>query len=145
MDSADGQQLAAEIATAARRLDRHHEPYLARIRRATSRLGYSEVAEDDLRGALLVVEDHARIDLDVPTASRRRVGTMAKRGIKRLLGWYLRYVGDQVTLLGHALVRLGSAVIEHTERLEETTGSLAAEVAALSARVDELEKGPRQP
>jgi hypothetical protein len=144
MDSADGQELAAEIASAARRFDGQHELYLAKIRRATSRLTSSEVANDDLRGALLVVEDHARIDLDVPITSGRRAGGLAKWCIKRLIRWYLWYVGDQVTLLGHALVRLGSGVIEHTERLEEATGTLAAEVASLTARVDELEQGPHR-
>jgi hypothetical protein len=142
MDSAEGHRVADEIADAARAHDGQHEPYLAKIRRATARLGSSDVASEDLRGALLAVEDHARIDLDVPTVSTRKVAAMTKAVVKRLIGWYVRYIGDQMTLLGHALVRLGSGLVEHTERLEETTDALAADVAALSARVDRLEQGP---
>jgi hypothetical protein len=142
MEDAEGHRLADQIAEAARAQDGQHEPYLARIRRATARLGPYNVAPDDLRGALLAVEDHARIDLNVPTSSSRKTAAMSKVAVKRLIGWYLRYVGDQTTLLGHAMVRLGSGLVEHTERLEETTGTLAADVAALSARVDRLEQGP---
>jgi hypothetical protein len=140
MDSAEQHQLADEIADATRRHSGQHEPYLAKIRRATARMGSRDVAADDLRAALLVVEDHASIDLDVPTASSRKAVALTKVAVKRLIGWYLRYVGDQATLLGQAMVRLGSGLVEHTERLEHTTGTLAADVAALSARVERLEQ-----
>ncbi len=140
MDAARQHRLADEIADAARRHGGQHEGYVAKIRRATARLGSSDVASNDLWGALLVVENHARIDVDVPTASTRKAVAVTKLGVKRLVGWYVRYVGDQVTLFGQAIVRLGSGLVEQTERLEETTGTLAADMAALSARVDRLEQ-----
>jgi hypothetical protein len=142
MDSTFGYQLANDIAEAVHRHEHRDEPYLATVRLATARLGALDLQPDDVHGALLGVEDCARIDLDVPTASRRRAESAVKGSVKRLTGWYLRYLGDQVTLLGLALVRFGTSVALRTDQLEEATGRLSGDLRALTARVDRLEAGP---
>jgi hypothetical protein len=141
MESTDGHYLVEEIAEAARQHNQLDDDYLAKIRRLTAQLASSDLAPNDLRGALLAVEDHARIDLDVPTGSRRKAATFVKLFVKRLTAWYLGYIGDQITLLGQAIVRMGTALVDHTERLEHTTATLADDVATLAARVERLERG----
>ena len=143
MEGATEPDLAAEIAEAARWRDGDDPAYLAKIRRATRRLAVSDDEADDARAALLAIEDAVRIDVDEPTISRRREAAIVKLAIKRLTAWYLRYVGDQITLLGQAIVRFGTAVVNRTDRLEEAAAALRDDMAALTARVERLERGAR--
>jgi hypothetical protein len=145
MESASGPDFADEIAERARQHEQDDPTYLARIRRSTRRLAASDDAPDDAWAALLAIEDSARIDVDVPTASRRRDATLLKLAVKRLTAWYLGYVGDQVTLLGQAMIRYGTAMVTRTDRLDETAAALRDDVAALTARVEHLERGTSAP
>jgi hypothetical protein len=145
MSDGRGQQLTDEIAAAARASAPTAPDYLDRIRRATARLAVRDGPPDDARMALLAVVDHTHIDVDVPTGSRRRGARLFKLSVKRLTGWYLRYLGQQVTLLGQAIVRFGTALTERTERLEEVARSLQDEVGSLKSRVDRLEGLDREP
>ena len=113
------------------------------VRTATARLGALEVAPDDMRAALVVLEQQAQIDVVVPVSSSHRSVGYLKKAVRKLMLFYVRYVGHQVTLLGEATVRFGSAVTDRVERLEERTGEerqrLEGELAELRARVDQLE------
>jgi hypothetical protein len=141
----DGRQrLEKEILETARVTGANAEPYLSNIRRATSRFAVQDAAPDDVRLALLAVEDHTNIDVDVPTGSRMRGARLVKLSVKRLTGWYVRYLGQQVTLMGQATVRLGAALVQHTERLEESSRLLTEEVRSLAARVELLERQERE-
>lgn len=117
--------------------------YLDHIRRATARLSVRAGAAADARAALADVEQASRIDVDVPTASAVRAKAVAKDAAKRLVGWYLNYLGQQVTVLGQAAVRLGGVLVERTEELQAASDRLRADVDALSARVDRLERDGR--
>ena len=70
-----------------------------------------------------------------------------KRTVKTLGAWYLRYLSEQVTSLGHATVRLGETLVERTDGLERSAAATASEVAALRARIERIERfaGPRGP
>lgn len=124
----------------AERLERTAPGYLERIRRATAALAVRQGADGDARAALADVEDAATVDIDAPTASARPAGRVAKDMTKRLVGWYVGYVGRQVSVLGHATARLGALLLERTEALEAATDRLGAEVERLAARVERLER-----
>jgi len=120
--------------------------YLERIRSATGRLAARDTSAGDAWAALATVEDHARVDVDVPIASRRRELSWLKGLVKRLTAWYLGYLGHQVTLLGESVVRFGGLLVQRTEELEESTGRAHADIQALAERIERLEhRLPAQP
>ncbi|HVW34855.1 MAG TPA: hypothetical protein VHL53_20140 [Acidimicrobiia bacterium] len=121
--------------------------YVARARTAAARLSVTEGARDDVRSAALLLEQQAVIDLEVPVASRSLPQRLVKQFVRKLIGWYVRFLGHQVALLGQAAARLGLTVAERLEGLEaEQSAERAAtqaEIAALAARVADLEARPR--
>lgn len=140
----------AELQTAAIVLARTDPSYVDRVRQAVGRLAARDDDPGDAPGALLVLEDSAVIDVEVPVASTTRAGTLLKTGVRRLSGWYLRYVAEQVTLFGQATVRLGTALVDRTdqlrtaaERLEQTSGVLRHDLDGLAERVRQLEEQAR--
>ena len=120
--------------------------YLARVRAAAARLSVTEGGRDDVRSAALLLEQQAVIDLEVPVASRTLPQRLVKQMVRKLIGWYVRFLGHQVGILGQATARLGLSVAERLDRMEaEHTAertAMAAEIARLSARVAELEARP---
>jgi hypothetical protein len=117
--------------------------YVARVRTAAGALALSDSVADDLRGAVLLLESHAVVDAEVPVTASSLPARLVKRLVKRLIGWYLRFLGHQVSALGQASARFGLAVADRLDRVEaeqvEARRALEAEVAALRARVAELE------
>ena len=128
--------LAAEISEAA--AARAAEPdfpvaTIGRIRAAAGRLAASEFRPDDLRHGALLLERQATIDLQVPTASRVPGVSLVKRSLKKLMIWYLRYLGHQISAFGQATARFGVTVANRVDALD-------AEVADLRERVARLEE-----
>src|ERR1700730_15712616 len=140
MDGTARRNEAAWIARAAGARSGEQAVHVDQCRPALTRLSAPDDPSGDARACLLAVERSASIDEDAPTASSRASDRLVKHVVKRLTSWYLRYLGAQVTLLGHAIVRFGTAIVERTERLEETTDRLGADVASLEARMDRLEQ-----
>jgi cell division protein FtsB len=68
---------------------------------------------------------------------------LVKQMVRKLIGWYVRFLGHQVGILGQATGRFALAAAERLERLEATQSAereaMAAQIAALEARVAELE------
>ena len=129
-------RVVEEIEAKARSLE---DDEVDRIRWATHRLAPIDTG-GDLRAALALLDAQATIDVDVPTGSRLRAGAPVKQAVKRVTAWYLRYLGNQVTLLGRATVQLGTALVERTEALEEASSRLRRDVDGLAARLAELER-----
>ncbi|MDQ1395027.1 MAG: hypothetical protein QOG64_286 [Acidimicrobiaceae bacterium] len=130
--------LSAEIEAAARELEatsRFPASYVTRVRAATARLTAVEVAADDMRSALAVLEQHLPIDVDVPVSSSQPAMALLKKIVRKLTIFYMRYTGQQVTLMGQAAVRWGEAV---TQRVERAEGRLA-EIDHLRERIERLE------
>ena len=128
--------LAAEIAEAAAARAAEPDfpaPAIRRIRAAAGRLAATEFRPDDLRHAALLLERQATIDLQVPTASRVPGVSLVKRSLKKLMIWYLRYLGHQISSFGQATARFGVTVANRVDELE-------AEVADLRERVARLEE-----
>lgn len=128
--------VAAEIAAAAS--ERAAAPgfpvvKLARIRAAAARLAAGEYRPDDLRHGALLLERQATIDLQVPTASRVPGVSLLKQTLKKLMIWYLRYLGHQISAFGQATARFGVTVANRVEGVE-------ADLAELQARVVRLEE-----
>ena len=117
--------------------------YLAQVRTATARLGLTEGDRDDVRSAALLLEQQAVIDVEVPVSARTLPQRLVKQVVRKLIGWYVRFLGHQVGILGSATARLGLAVAERLDRIEAAQSAeraaMAAEIAALQARVAELE------
>ena len=117
--------------------------YLARVRVATARLAVGDGDGDDVRGAALLLEQQALIEVDAPVASRTWAQRQVKQLVRKLVGFYLRFLGHQMAVLGQATARLGLAVAERLDRMEAEESAeraaMAARIAALEARVAELE------
>ena len=121
------------------RLDPSDVPYVAHVRAAAGRLALREATSGDVRAAIDELGELARIDIDVPVLSRHRSGRLVKQGVKQLGGWYVRYVAQQVTILGLATVRLGDALAQRGDALDAALTESRAELAALRERVERLE------
>jgi len=128
--------LAEEIAAAAAaRAESADFPAtkVQRFRAAASRLAASEFRPDDLRHGALLLERSATIDLQVPTASRVPGVSLFKRALKKLMIWYLRFLGHQISAFGQATARFGVTVANRVDALD-------ADVAELRDRVEALER-----
>ena len=130
----------AEVSELAARHERSDPDLLRRVRDAIAPFARTGSAALDARRALAEVRFRARIDVDVPTASRRRRETWLKSAVKRLVRWYLSYLGDQVSVLGAAITRLGEAIVQRTEATEQATQRLSSRVDGLEERVAGLER-----
>lgn len=135
---AEAQRLAADPSFPA--------AYLARVRTAAARLAVTQGDRDDVRSAALLLEQQAVIEVDVPVAGRALPQRLVKQVVRKLIGWYVRFLGHQVGVLGQASARLGLTVAERLDRMEAEQQAerevMAAEIARLQARVAELEARP---
>lgn len=117
--------------------------YLARVRTAAARLGVTEGVQDDVRSAALLLEQQAVIDVEAPVASRTVPQRLVKQMVRKLVGWYVRFLGHQVGTLGQATARFAVVAAERLDRIEAAQSAereaMAAEITALKARVADLE------
>lgn len=127
----------------AERLEAVAPGYLERVRAAVARLARRDVAAERSRVALAELRELVDVDVDVPTRSRRRAAGALKAAVKLLVGWYLRYLGDQVTAIGRATVALGEALVDRSERTAARTAALGEELQDLRARIERLEAAAR--
>jgi hypothetical protein len=112
---------------------------IERIRAATAWLGVTGPAEDDVRHASLVLSRQAAVDLAPPTVGSSPARRLVKRLINRALGWYFRFLADQLAAIGQAVARLGQAAALRVERLEAQQAATRAELESLRARLARLE------
>jgi hypothetical protein len=115
--------------------------YLARVRRASGRLARRDDSLVDLVTALADVQDAAVFDIDAPTLSRLRIGRLVKLAVRKLTGWYLRYLTQQVAAFAAAVAHLGAMLIDRADRIEEANTAMAADLERLRQRVQHLEDG----
>ncbi len=76
-----------------------------------------------LRETLALVDGAAYVDIAVPVASEKPIGTYVKRLLRTGLGWYLRYIVDQVVKFAWAVSRMLHVVVDHVEELEAAVES----------------------
>ena len=113
--------------------------FIEKVRKATRRLRAYETNPEDVRGALQSVRTVATFDVEVPVISPRREVQMVKTGVKRLGGWYMRYLSAQLNSFAATVVRLGETMASRVEELERNGDELAARVGAVEARLSRLE------
>lgn len=87
---------------------------------------------DRLREQLAVVDAGAFVDIAVPVASNKAVGSVAKRLIRSAISWYVGFIVHQVVKFGWSVSRLFHLVVDEVEEL-------STQVAALG--VPELPEG----
>jgi hypothetical protein len=139
-------EVAAQVAAEARALEAEPgfpRPFVERVRAATGWLGVADPAPDDVRHAALLLHRQAAVDLEPPMAARDPLRRAVKQLVRRLVGWYVRFLGVQVGALGQATARLGLAVATRTEGLQAAQAAdraeLQGELETLRARVARLE------
>lgn len=148
METAAGASIAvaAEVRAEAERLaatPTFPAAYVSRVRAAAGRLAVTEGGRDDVRSAALLLEQQAVIDVEAPVASRTLPQRLVKQMVRKLVGWYVRFLGHQVGILGQATGRFALVVAERIDRVEAAQSAERAamtdRIAALEARVAELE------
>ena len=148
METAAGASIAvaAEVRAEAERLaatPTFPAAYVSRVRAAAGRLAVTEGGRDDVRSAALLLEQQAVIDVEAPVASRTLPQRLVKQMVRKLVGWYVRFLGHQVGVLGQATGRFALVVAERIDRVEAAQSAERAamtdRIAALEARVAELE------
>ena len=71
-----------------------------------------------LRETLSLVDSSAYVDIAVPTASNKAVGSYVKRLIRKGLGWYMNFVVAQIVKFAWSVSRMFHVVVDHLEELE---------------------------
>jgi len=71
-----------------------------------------------LRETLALVDGSAYVDIAVPTASNKAVGSYVKRLIRKGLGWYMNFVVAQIVKFAWSVSRMFHVVVDHVEALE---------------------------
>ena len=141
----DRSAVVDQIAAEARRLEEAgsvERSFIERARAVRSRMGVIELRPGDLHSALSLLEQYVTVDADVSTASNHAVFGVVKRLLKKTFAFYARYLGQQVTLLGEAVVQFGTTVSQRVEQLDGKLDSTQESLAELEARVRRLEDGP---
>ncbi len=76
-----------------------------------------------LRESLSLVDGAAYIDMAVPTASEKAVGSQVKRLIRSSISWYMGFIVHQVVKFAWATSRMFHVVVDHVEELEAAVAS----------------------
>ncbi len=71
-----------------------------------------------LRETLALVDGSAYIDMAVPVASEKAVGSQVKRLIRSSIAWYMGFIVHQVVKFAWATSRMFHVVVDHVEDLE---------------------------
>ena len=77
-----------------------------------------------LRETLALVDGSAYVDIAVPVASEKAVGTYVKRLIKAGLGWYMGFIVHQIIKFAWSVSRMFHVVVDHVEDLESEVATL---------------------
>ena len=71
-----------------------------------------------LRETLSLVDGSAYVDIAVPTASNKAVGSYIKRLMRKGLGWYMNFIVTQIVKFAWSVSRMFHVVVDHIEDLE---------------------------
>ena len=145
--SIDLQQVLREIdeEVKARRASGDFPPGLERDLDLTfARFAPAAVSGDDLTGLIEAADRTSFVDPDPPTGSRIPPAAFLKKVERKLLGWYFRYLSQQVTAFGGSVVQVLRQVAKRLEAVERATPGVdpatieAARTAATPADVADL-------
>ncbi len=71
-----------------------------------------------MRETLALIDSSAYVDIAVPTASNKAIGVYIKKTIRKMIGWYMRFIADQIIKMFWATSRMSHVLVEHVEDLE---------------------------
>ncbi len=71
-----------------------------------------------LRETLSLVDSSAYVDIAVPTASNKAIGSYIKRFTRKALGWYMNFIVAQIVKFAWSVSRMFHVVVDHIEELE---------------------------
>jgi SAM-dependent methyltransferase len=71
-----------------------------------------------LRETLALVDGSAYVDMAVPVASQKLVGTYIKRLIRKSISWYLGFIVHQIIRFAWSVSRMFHVLVDHVEDLE---------------------------
>jgi hypothetical protein len=71
-----------------------------------------------LRETLALVDGSAYVDIAVPVASQKAVGSAIKRLIRKTMDWYIGFIVHQVVKFAWSVSRMFHVVVDHVEDLE---------------------------
>jgi hypothetical protein len=77
--------------------------------------------EDDFEQVLTRAEQVSFIDTIAPVESSRPVVPFFKKVVRKIVGWYLRYVAHQTTAFAHTITRAVRLLGERVETLEDAS------------------------
>jgi hypothetical protein len=104
---------------------------------AFARLAPPGAVGGDLGLVLARAERASFIDVDVPVESALPGASLAKKAIRKVVRWYLRYLAEQVSALGGSVVRALQAIDARLGAVEQGRAPVPARVAAELALVAE--------
>jgi len=98
---------------------------------------------DDLDGLISSADRTSFIDPDLPTASRLPAVSFVKRVERKLLGWAIRHLTQQITAFGGVVVQALKLIGRRLERLEEVSAGadpalLGSATTASTNRLDDV-------
>jgi hypothetical protein len=145
----DLQQVLAEIdeEVRARRAKGDFPPGMERdLDLVFARFAPVAVHGDDLDGLISAADRTSFIDPDLPTESRLPAVSIVKRVERKLLGWAIRYLTQQVTAFGGVVVQALKLIGRRLERLEEVSAGadpalLGSAATAAAGRLDDVVAG----
>ncbi|MEN3271650.1 MAG: hypothetical protein V7636_411 [Actinomycetota bacterium] len=124
MSDIDLQQVLREIdeEVAARRAAGDFPPGMERdLDLIFARFAPATHSADDLDALIEQADRGAFVDVDVPTASRMPAVAYVKRGLRKLMSWYLRYLAQQVSVFASSVVGALKLLGRRVEALEAST------------------------
>lgn len=89
-----------------------------------------DALEADFEQVLTRAEQATFIDTIAPVESSRPVVPIFKKVVRKLIGWYLRYVAQQTTGFAHAITRAVRLLGERVDVLEQASPVAAPKVAS---------------
>jgi hypothetical protein len=117
--------------------------YVARVRDEAAALAVTPGPSGLVRDALTGLRQRARIDVDTPVAAHPPSKRLLQQAVKRSVGWYVYAIGQQVSELGASITLVGAALADRVDLLDGEVARLRAEVGALAARLEGLERAGR--
>jgi len=129
----DLQQVLREIdeEVKARRASGDFPPGLERDLDLTfARFAPAAVSGDDLPGLIEAADRTSFVDPDPPTGSRLPPVAVLKKTERKLLGWYFRYLSQQVTAFGGSVVQVLRQVAKRLDAVERATPGVDADAVA---------------
>jgi len=123
-ETVDLQQVLREIdeEVRARRASGDFPPGMERdLDLVFARFAPATVSGDDLDGLLQAAERTSFVDPDPPTTSRIVAVSLLKRVERKLLGWFFRFITQQVTAFGGVVVQALRLLGRRVEALEAAT------------------------